>query len=80
MYSGKIIIDKYDDRYVENITESDVLICKKCKKYYYPGRDDVSIKRPTVYYLLCSVCRSKSNFYKHRCDAKKCLNYNVNNK
>lgn len=70
MYSGKVILDKYDDRYVENITESDVIICKKCKKYYYPGKDEVSIKRPDVYYLLCSVCRSKSRYYKNKCDER----------
>lgn len=71
MYAGKVTIDKYGDRYVEKIKESDVILCKKCNKYYYPSKNDISVKRPNVYYLYCSICREKNRFHKNKCDDKK---------
>ena len=47
MYAGKIIVDKYEDRHIKNIKEHDVILCKKCLKYYYPGKNDINIK--TIY-------------------------------
>jgi RNase P subunit RPR2 len=77
MYAGKNKIDKYEDRLIKNIKDYDVILCKKCLKYYYPGKNDISSKRPDVYYLYCSKCRAKSRFYKDRCDNKKLISLQI---
>lgn len=67
-------VDKYNDRYVENINpEKDVIKCYKCNKYYYPEIADISRKRPSVYYLYCSACRIKNLKYQRKQALKKSM-------
>ena len=68
MYAGKNKIDKYEDRHIKNIKDCDVILCKKCLKYYYPGKNDISSKRPDVYYLYCSACRIRNREYRKKFD------------
>lgn len=61
MYHGKINNNRYSDRIVENIKTNDSIYCHKCKKMYFPSKNDVSVKRPEVYYLTCTSCRKNNN-------------------
>lgn len=69
-----MFLDKFEDRYVENIDrEKDTIICHKCNRYYYPEIADISKRRPSVYCLYCSACRIKNVNYQKKQALKKQL-------
>lgn len=70
MYLGKNKIDRYIDRHVENIKETDTIKCYKCTKDYFPSGQDISIKRPSVYYLTCVSCRAINELSRIKCKNK----------
>jgi len=61
--------------YQLNETESDLFVCEdpklrecsRCKQKYIPTNNDISTRRPSVYFKQCGICRKylreRANIY-----------------